>query len=86
MIIALGGLLPKLSPAYGSRFKNNHRQEGANIKMKAYSQLAQVREITDESNLMRMSALALRAILHVAFRVAFGGKADMPFCTAHVRF
>jgi len=31
-------LLPKPSPAYGSRFKNNHRHEGANIKMKAYSQ------------------------------------------------
>jgi hypothetical protein len=23
---------------------------------------------------------------YVAFDVAFGGKADMPFCTAHVRF
>jgi hypothetical protein len=54
--------------------------------MKAYSQLAQVREITDESNLVRMSALALSAPPHVAFRVAFGGKADMPLCTAYVRF
>jgi hypothetical protein len=25
-------------------------------------------------------------IPYVAFDVAFGGKADMPFCTAHVRF
>ena len=30
--IALRDLLPKPSPAYGSRFKNNHRHEGANTK------------------------------------------------------
>jgi hypothetical protein len=72
MIIALGGLLPKLSPAYGSRFKNNHRQEGANIKMKAYSQLAQVREITDESNLMRMSLSPL-AHFHMSHLMSLSG-------------
>jgi hypothetical protein len=32
IIIALRELLPKRSPAYGSRFKNNHRHEGANIR------------------------------------------------------
>jgi hypothetical protein len=32
IIVALRELLPKPSPAYGSRFKNNHRHEDANIK------------------------------------------------------
>ena len=34
-----------------------------------------------------MSAFGPKRTFHyVAFSVAFGGKADMPFCSAHVRF
>jgi len=33
-----------------------------------------------------MSVLILADIRRVAFVVAFGGKADMRSCTAHVRF
>jgi hypothetical protein len=58
IIIALREPLPKPSPAYGSRFKNNRRHDGA----------------------------PLADIPYVAFDVAFGGKADMTFCTAYVRF
>jgi len=54
--------------------------------MKAYSQLPQVGETTDESNLMRMYTLALSALPHVEFRVVFGGKADMLVCVANVCF
>jgi hypothetical protein len=59
--IALRELLPKPSPAYGSRFKNNHRHEAVNIKNESVADIPH------------------------AFDVAFGGKADMPFCTANVR-
>jgi hypothetical protein len=82
--IALRKLLPKPSPAYGSPYKNYDRHERA--KNETCSQARAAGETTDESNLMRMSAFGALRTFHVAFDVAFGGKADTTFCAAHVCF
>jgi hypothetical protein len=44
---SLRELLPKPSPAYGSRFKNNYRHESANIKNESVIRESQGRSVGD---------------------------------------
>jgi hypothetical protein len=82
-------------PSHSNRcLRSDHRQDhflpGAGAaKRLGYARNADddAREVADSTPKAAMSAFGPKQIFqYVAFDVAFRGRADMPFCTAHACF